>query len=107
MDIIIERKTGEDFIASVTNGRIYEQAKQMLQYDHALICIVMNNIWKSFYFSRGRYTHKLYFGAIRSLAVNYKIPVITFYDEDDFLRFVAQAADTVTINVHEPEENFR
>jgi len=105
MDIIIERKTGDDFLSSVKSGRIYQQVEQMKQFDHAVICIIMNNIWKSFYFSRGRYIHKLYFGAIRSLAVNYQVPVITFYDEDDFLRFVSQAADKVTIDNREPQEN--
>lgn len=42
------------------------------------------------YFSRSRYAHKMYFGAISKLTTKYGIPVITFSDEDDFLRFLSR-----------------
>ena len=86
--VIIERKEGQDFISSMQSGRLWEQLKQMSQYKHPMVCIVMNNIWKYFYFSRGKYLHKSFFGAIKTVVMKYNIPVITFYDEDDFLRYL-------------------
>jgi Fanconi anemia group M protein len=87
-DIVIERKEGNDFISSVKDNRLWNQAGNLKQAKFPIICVIENNMWKTMYFSRSRYAHKMYFGAIAKLTTKYGIPVITFSDEDDYLRFL-------------------
>ncbi len=88
--IAIERKDGGDFLLSIRDGRIWNQASNLLQYEHPMICIIENNVWKKFYYSRSNYAHKSYFGAIGKLSTKFGISVLMFADEDDFLTFIAQ-----------------
>jgi Fanconi anemia group M protein len=88
--IAIERKDGGDFIGSIQDGRIWSQASNLIQYEHPMICIIENNVWKKFYYSKSNYVHKSYFGTIGKLSTKFGISVLMFADEDDFLVFVAQ-----------------
>lgn len=87
--IIIERKRGDDFLNSIQDNRLWEQAGNLVQTEHPIIAIVDNNIWKQMYFRRGHGTHKGFYGAISALTTSYGISVLFFGDDDDFVRYVA------------------
>lgn len=89
---IVERKTSSDFISSIFDKRIWIQAKNLAQYEHPIICIVVGNKWKDLYFRKGNYIHKTWVSVIATLASKYNISVLTLEDEEEFLDFL-QALD--------------
>jgi len=105
--IIIERKRIADFLTSYMSGRLDQQIKNLKLFENPIVCVISENIWKTFYFyhTKGKYIHRSYFGMLRSLAVDYHIPVLMFNDEDDFLRFVAQNCEEVVVDDREPKDN--
>ena len=94
--ICIERKEGNDFLQSIRDRRIWEQASNLTQYDHPIICIITGDIWRDFYFSNSDWIHKSYLGAIASLAGSYGISVLTFQTDSDFVDFVVQIEKQIT-----------
>jgi len=86
--VIVERKTGKDFVSSIFDKRIWLQAKNLSQYDHPIIAIITDNKWKDFYFRSGKYTHKAWTSTVATLACRYNISVITIEDEDEFVNFL-------------------
>lgn len=89
-NIAIERKRGDDFLHSIIDGRLWEQARNLSQFEHPVICIVSSDLWKDMYFSKNRHIHKAYYGALATLLSKFSIPVITFSSEEDFIDFVSQ-----------------
>lgn len=87
-NVIIERKTGKDFVASIMGKRIWTQAKNMSQYDHPIIAVITNNKWKDFYFRKGKYAHKSWAGALATLSSKYNISVLRFDDENEYLNYL-------------------
>ena len=85
---IIERKTGPDFLHSIIDGRLWSQAGSLSQYKHPIIVIISKDLWKDMYFSKGRYIHKSYYGAVSTLLSSYNISVINFISEEDFVDFL-------------------
>jgi ERCC4-type nuclease len=94
--ICIERKEGSDFLQSIRDRRIWEQALNMSQYEHPIICIVTGDIWRDLYFSQSKWIHKSYLGTISSLAISYGISVLTFETDNDFIDFVVQIEKQIT-----------
>jgi len=90
---IVERKTSADFISSIYDKRIWTQAKNLTQYNHPIIAIIVDNKWKDFYFRKGRYIHKTWLSTIATLTCRYNISVVTFEDENEFLDYL-KALDT-------------
>ena len=45
-DLIIERKTSKDFIASVFDGRIFQQANKITSYTNRAILLIEGNLNK-------------------------------------------------------------
>ena len=85
----IERKD-KDLISSIQSNRLYEQLNNLCQYDHPILCITLRDLWKTFYFSRGRYIHRSYLGTLITLTTRYpKLKVIFLQDEDEFISYVA------------------
>ncbi len=85
----IERKKGNDLMASVGSNRLFEQLNALHEYEHPILCIVSNNLWKDFYFSKNRYIHKQYIGTLTTLACKYPKLKMVFLEEDDmFVGFV-------------------
>jgi DNA excision repair protein ERCC-4 len=84
----IEYKTGADFIASIRDKRIWNQASNLAQAEHPIIAVVSENIWKQMYFTRSNYIHKTFFTTLTKLTTSFGITVLMFTDEDDFLRYV-------------------
>lgn len=87
-DVVIERKDGADFISSIRDKRIWNQAKNLVQAEHPIIAVIDNNIWKTIYFTRSNWMHKSFYGALTKLTTSYGITVLMFTDDDDFLRYV-------------------
>jgi len=85
----IERKD-KDLISSIQSNRLYEQLNNLCQYDHPILCITLNDLWKTFYFSRSRYIHRSYLGTLTTLTVKYpKLKVMFLQDEEEFISYVA------------------
>ena len=87
-ETVIERKTVNDLLNSVIDGRIWLQAANLSQYKNPIILIESSDKWKNFYFSNTKSPHKIYFSAISAIMYSFSIPVITLdskYDTVDFI----------------------
>ena len=88
--VAIERKKGNDLMASVNNNRLYEQLNNLCNYEHPILCIICDNIWRDFYFSGSRYIHKSYLGTLTTLSLSYPKLKLVFLESDDmFGEFMA------------------
>lgn len=96
--VVIERKTGKDFVSSIFDKRIWIQAQNLSQYNHPIIAIITNNRWKDFYFRSGKYTHKVWTSTLATLASRYNISVITFEDESEFIDFLGSLDKKLSSN---------
>jgi len=85
----IERKKGNDLMASVGNNRLFEQLNALYEFDHPVLCIVSDNIWKDFYFSKNRFIHKQFIGTLTTLTCKYpKLKTIFIEDDDMFVGYI-------------------
>jgi len=85
----IERKD-KDLISSIQSNRLYEQLNNLCQYDHPILCITLQDLWKTFYFSRSRYIHRSYLGTLTTLTTKYpKLKIMFLQDEEEFISYVA------------------
>lgn len=84
-DTIIERKTYQDFLASITDKRLFTQIKQMKKYQTQYL------ILEAFDFS---YKSRLHQNAIRGaiLSIAKQIPIIYTENEEDTSKFLIQIA---------------
>jgi len=96
--VCIERKTIRDFISSIKDKRIWTQAKNLQQYDHAIIAVIGSpaDKWKSLYHGRSKWMHKSYTSTMSTLACKFNVSVMSFEDEKDFLDFLEAAHKKVT-----------
>lgn len=77
-DIIIERKTVEDFSKSITDKRLYQQAKELVSNcSNPLMIIEGENIYHTFLHPNAIR------GALAAITVDFKIPVIQTQNETD------------------------
>lgn len=77
-DIIIERKTVEDFSKSITDKRLYQQAKELASNcDKPLMIIEGENIYHTFLHPNAIR------GALSAIAIDFKIPIIQTQNETD------------------------
>ena len=95
-DVVIERKSGSDFILSIKDNRLWNQLSNLSQYENPIVIIESENIWKDMYFSNSQYIHKSYFGAISTIAVSFGIPVITVETREDTIRLIKSIYKRVT-----------
>jgi len=85
---IIERKTANDLISSIMDKRIWEQLSNM-KYNKEFdpILIITGNIWKALSETRIRNKSNFYYGAMYGIT-KYNIPILYFYDDDEFIEFI-------------------
>ncbi len=77
-DVIIERKTTEDFTKSITDKRLYSQAKELVNNcKKPLMIIEGDNIYYSFLHPNAIR------GALASIALDFRIPIIQTQNEVD------------------------
>lgn len=88
----IERKTGKDFLASVSDRRLYRQLNNLCQYNYPILAVVTENIWKDLYFSRNKYNqnvHTTFEGSLKTIYAKYpKVRVIFFKSDEEYVDFL-------------------
>ncbi len=76
---IIERKSVDDFLESLINGRLFSQAKALTRdYQKPLIIIEGQGL-----FHRRNIDERAIYGALASLATDFKLPVLMTADEGE------------------------
>jgi Fanconi anemia group M protein len=80
--VCIERKTGEDFISSLTDGRLFEQAKELKANFSKPIMIIEGN------YTKGRINENAIKSAIASIVLDYEIPVIMTRDDQETAKII-------------------
>ena len=92
----IERKTGRDFVSSISDKRLYTQLNNLCQYDRPILAIVSDNIWRDFYFSKSSYIHNTFRGCLTTITAKYpKVRLIQFECDEDFVDYIIELEDKV------------
>ena len=85
----VERKKGKDTLASITDKRFYTQMINLCQYSHPILAIISDNIWKDMYFSKSRWIHSAYDGALYTIYAKFpKVRVLFFKTDEEFVDFL-------------------
>lgn len=75
--VCIERKTGEDFISSITDGRLSKQAEELKENFSKPIILIEGG------YTKGRVNENMIRAAIASIAIDYGIPIIMTKNRED------------------------
>jgi DNA excision repair protein ERCC-4 len=67
-DLIIERKTSKDFIASIFDGRIFQQANKITSFTNKAILLIEGNLNEEIEYVKNK--NSIY-GTLLSLALSY------------------------------------
>ncbi len=79
--VAIERKTANDFEASIIDGRLFTQARELsMNFPSPLICIIGSDFL--------RLHKKAIIGAQISIATDYHIPIFHFQNEEELADFI-------------------
>ena len=81
----IERKTSVDFEASIMDGRLFSQARELVENFDRPLLVLIGSKFESLELSAIR-------GALIALMVDYRLPVHAVKDEEAFAEFVYHAA---------------
>ena len=85
----VERKTIQDFVASISDKRLFKQLNSLIQYSNPILAIINDNKWQAFYFCRNRYIHNVYTGTLTTILLSYpKVKIMQFDTEDEFVSFL-------------------
>ena len=88
-DELYERKTAKDLVASLLDGRLWQQVKNLKgQTEYKTIIAVTGNIWKALFQSRMKPSENIYFGILHALEVRFQMPILYFYDDGEFLSYL-------------------
>lgn len=90
-NICIERKTAEDFLASIKDHRVFNQAINMHQnYEHAIIIVEsdLSKLADLIHFGQYKMSMEQVRGAVSSLYVKYKVPVLLASTRKNFIELV-------------------
>jgi len=88
--VVIERKTVKDFLQSIIDKRIFEQASKMNKTYEKPIIIIEGE--EDIYSERNIHPNALR-GVIISLAVDFKIPIIFSQSEEETALFIQKLAE--------------
>ena len=80
--VCVERKTGDDFISSIVDGRLFQQAEELKDNFTKPIILIEGDYY------RGGMNESSIKSALASLILNYEIPVIMTKDEDETARTI-------------------
>ena len=95
--VAIERKTADDFEASVLDGRLFEQVKNLLEnVERPLLCIVGREFF--------RLSENAMRGVLISLVVDFGLPVLFFDDEKKLGQFLYHLAEREQIKEHKEQK---
>ncbi|MEM3420058.1 MAG: ERCC4 domain-containing protein [Nitrososphaerota archaeon] len=79
-DIVIERKTSKDFIASIFDGRIFDQANKISSYTNKSILLIEGGIHNELEYIKNK--NSIY-GALLSLILSYNFKIIHSNDIEE------------------------
>ncbi len=85
--VAVERKKTEDFVDSLLDNRLFEQAREIKQFEKPIIIIEGQNLYKH----RDVHPNAIR-GAITSITVDYEIPIIWSEDKDETVELVTSIA---------------
>ena len=88
--VVVERKTVEDFLSSVIDGRLFNQLTMMVSNYSAPLIILEGNL-EELYTLRNIHENAIK-GILASIALNYRVPILYSRDEDDTVKFIFQIA---------------
>ena len=81
-NVCIERKTFQDFVSSIIDGRLFNQARELKEkYEKSLIVIEGNDYY-------GNVNINAIYGAIASIALDYAIPLVFLRNQAEVARFL-------------------
>jgi Fanconi anemia group M protein len=80
--VCVERKTGNDFISSIVDGRLFQQAEELKDNFAKPIILVEGD-----YYAGGMNENAIK-AALASIILNYEIPVVMTKDEEDTARTI-------------------
>ncbi|MEM3396505.1 MAG: helicase-related protein [Thermoplasmata archaeon] len=101
-EVVVERKTVEDFVNSILDGRIFEQAKA-LSDSNAHPLIVVEGKWNGY--TRNVSVSAVY-GAICALGIDFRIPVVNFETSEETASFLHQLIKRVNNGSRLPKIRF-
>ncbi len=90
-ELCIERKSASDFVSSISDGRLFTQAENMVEnYKNPVILIEsdLSKISKYLQFSHRKMKMNHVYGVIARLVISYRIPVIFCNTREGFVKFV-------------------
>ena len=91
--VCVERKTGDDFISSITDGRLFEQAKELKENFSKPILLVEGNYFKE------RINENAVNAALASIILDYEIPIMMTRTEEESAKTIfwfAKREQTIT-----------
>lgn len=80
--VCVERKTGDDFISSIVDGRLFKQAEELKDNFSKPIILIEGDYYK------GGMNESAIKSALASIILNYEIPVVMTKDEDETARTI-------------------
>jgi len=90
-EYLIERKSADDFLSSLTTGRIFQQLAELSNYN-AIVC-VHDDIHRAMMF-RG-ISYNAYLALLATIAFKFKVPLLFLKDREEYIAFVRQASKTL------------
>ncbi|NOZ81999.1 MAG: hypothetical protein GXO63_02505 [Candidatus Micrarchaeota archaeon] len=94
--VCVERKTFDDFLRSLIDGRLFEQARKLKEEFARPILVIEGP------FLIERIHINAIFGALASLSVDYGIPIIRFSTPEETARFIFSVARREQIKDRKP-----
>jgi Fanconi anemia group M protein len=101
-EVIVERKRVEDFVNSILDGRLFQQAKELYAACAHPIIIVEGN-WNGY--TRCVSKNAVY-GAVSALAVDFGLPVLNFENENESTQFLLQMIKRINGDGRVPKIRF-
>ena len=89
-EVVIERKTTEDFLSSIIDGRLFNQLTMMSSNYNSPLIILEGNP-EELYTTRNIHENAIK-GILSSIALNYRVPILYSRDVEDTARFVYSIA---------------
>ncbi len=89
-NVVVERKTTEDFLSSVTDGRLFNQLTSMASnYDSPLL--ILEGDPRELFTLRNIHENAIR-GILASIALNYRIPILYAESEEETVKYIYQIA---------------
>jgi ERCC4-type nuclease len=88
-DLLIERKSPNDFVSSILNRRIFSQLINMKENNqYKPLLAITGNVWRGLADKRIQNGSSMIFGTFKTIVKDFEIPIIQFDNEKDFIFFL-------------------